>query len=95
MDKSWKDIAQSIKEGKTSKVLPISINDVRDKYFNGESLNEEELKALSRFDNYRIWYLNSANGEWEFHQRYEELQAKANLSPFSDFLSDQYDLPTQ
>jgi hypothetical protein len=95
VEKSWKDIAKTVKEGEAVQSLPTSINDVRDKYFNAESLNEEELEALSRFDNYRIWYLNSANGEWEFHQRYEELQAKANLSPFSDFLSKKYDLPTQ
>jgi len=88
VQKAWKDI----RSGSKSKTfnLPLSINDIRDKYFNSERLDEEERRALSRFDEYRIWYLNNSTGEEDFHKRYEELQAQANLSPFAEFLSDKY-----
>lgn len=94
VQKTWKHIMQE-KSGKlkSNAGLPESINDVRDKYFNNDRLNEEERTALDRYDAYRIWYLNSAPGEWEFHKRYEELQAKANLSHYQEFLEKKYDVP--
>lgn len=95
MEKSWTDI---IAKGKTlgkKAWLPVSINDIRDKYFNEDRLDEKEQLALSRFDDYRIWYLNSAQGELDFHKRYEELQVKANLSQYTEFLDEKYSLPKQ
>ena len=96
MGKTWNDIARGEKQSlKQKEGLQVSVNDIRDKYFNGEKLSEEERKALSRFDDYRIWYLNSADGELEFHRRYEELQVLANLATYTDFLDQKYDLPKQ
>lgn len=66
--------------------FPISINDLRDKYYDGKVLSEDELLAIKNFDKYRIDYLNSSETEDQFDKRYLELQAKANLSDFIDFV---------
>jgi len=66
--------------------FPTSINDLREKYYDGAELSEEELLAIQNFDKYRIDYLNSSETEEQFDTRYLELQAKANLSSFNDFL---------
>lgn len=66
--------------------FPISINDIRDKYFAEIPLTEEEEVALKNYDSLRMEYLNSAPSEDVFESRYIELQAKANLAPFTDFL---------
>lgn len=66
--------------------LPTSINDVRDKYFENLPLSDEEKLALSNFDKFRMEYLNSAANEEIFEKRYLEIQAKANLASYKDFL---------
>ena len=66
--------------------FPTSINDLRDKYYDGLELSAEELLAIQNFDKYRIDYLNSSATEEEFDKRYLELQAKANLSSYKDFI---------
>lgn len=67
--------------------LPVSINDIRDKYFEDIPLSEEEKRALRNYDRYRMDYLNSAPNEEVFEKRYLELQAKANLSSYTEFLN--------
>lgn len=67
--------------------FPVSINDLRDKYYDGDQLSEAELLAIQNFDKYRIDYLNSSKDEEEFDKRYLELQAKANLADYRDFLN--------
>ena len=66
--------------------FPVSINDLKDRYYDGQLLSQEEFKALKNFDTYRLNYLNLAANEEEFGKRYLELQAKANLAPYSEFL---------
>jgi len=66
--------------------LPVSINDIRDKYFEDIPLTAEEKLALNNFDKYRMNYLNSAANEEVFEKRYLEIQAKANLADYKDFL---------
>lgn len=66
--------------------FPTSINDLRDKYYDGKELAENELLAIQNFDKYRVDYLNSSETEEQFDKRYLELQAKANLSSFNEFL---------
>ena len=66
--------------------LHVCINDLREKYYNNIPLATDELRALTRFDQLRIEYLNNAKNEEEFQLRYLEMQAKANLSSFTDFL---------
>ena len=67
-------------------VLPVSINDLNDRYFAGESLSAEELCAIQNYNRLRLTYLNSAEDGKEFDQRYLEMQAKANLSDYREFL---------
>ena len=67
--------------------LPVSINDIRDKYFENMPLTEQEKSALNNFDKYRMEYLNSAPNEEIFEKRYLEIQAKANLAAYTDFLN--------
>lgn len=65
----------------------LSINDLRDREFNGESLTEEEITALRNFDRYRIDQLNGISDDKEFHERYRQLQVMANLGDWKDFLN--------
>lgn len=67
-------------------LLHVSINDLRDKYFSGNSLSKEEKLALVNYDGYRIKYLNESKDEDEFQKRYLEMQAKANLTNYTEFL---------
>ena len=67
--------------------LPRSINDLRDKEFEGKTLTKEEKRALKAFDEYRIEYLDAAKNEEDFHERFLKLQARANLDPYQEFLS--------
>ena len=67
-------------------VFPISINDLNDRYYDGEPLSREELTAISNFNRFRIAYLNSAANNAEFNKRYLELQVKANLADYKEFL---------
>ncbi len=70
-----------------TKILPVSINDLRDRYFEGISLSEEEEMALSNFDQYRLNKLNSARSDAEFKLIYLKIQAMANLSSYRYFLN--------
>ncbi|UKN00755.1 hypothetical protein K6119_13545 [Paracrocinitomix mangrovi] len=64
----------------------ISINDIRDKYFEGEKLPQDELVAMHNYDKFRLEYLNASDGEVDFERRYFRLQVMANLYPYTDFL---------
>lgn len=65
----------------------LSINDLRDREFNGEVLSEDEKTALKNFDRYRIESLNGISDDKEFHERYRQLQVMANLGDWKDFLN--------
>ena len=67
--------------------FPVSVSDLQDRYFDGDKLTDEEAKALSNFNAYRIEYLQEAKSEEDFEERYFELQVKANLSSYTEFLS--------
>ncbi len=64
-----------------------SINDLRDREFNGERLSADEQSALRNFDRYRIETLNEIHDDKEFHERYRQLQVMANLGDWKDFLN--------
>lgn len=83
-----KDVENKVKT--STGVLPLTINDLRERQFNNSSLTEDERQSLINYDSYRINYLNASDTEEEFHKRYFELQAKANLAPFTEFLKDRY-----
>jgi hypothetical protein len=64
-----------------------SINDLRDREFNGESLSADEQTALRNYDRYRIEQLNGISDDKVFHERYRQLQVMANLGDWRDFLN--------
>ncbi len=64
----------------------LSINDLRELYFNGEKLSKEQQLALTNFDKFRLLQLEKVKDEPEFHQVYFKIQAMANLADFRDFL---------
>ncbi|MCB9224526.1 MAG: hypothetical protein R2780_09730 [Crocinitomicaceae bacterium] len=66
--------------------LLVSINDIRDKYFEGVNLDQEEALALENYDKFRLSHLNGSKDEKDFDQRYFQLQVMANLYSFRDFL---------
>lgn len=68
----------------------VSINDLRDVEYKGEELSPQERLALKNFDRYRISVLNRQKSEKEFHQAYTKLQVLANLSPYVEFLKEDY-----
>ncbi len=67
-----------------------SINDLREKEYNGEPLTQREKQALVNFDQYRINELNAQVDDMTFHKRYRELQIMANLGDYQEFLKDKY-----
>lgn len=69
-----------------------SINDIRDRYYRGDKLKNEELLALYNYERYRLYCLNLEVDERSFHHRYLQLQVMANLSPYQEFLKEEYSL---
>lgn len=67
-----------------------SINDLREKEFNGEPLTKKEKHALVNFDRFRLNVLNAQTDEQSFHKRYQELQVMANLGDYQEFLAEKY-----
>ncbi len=67
-----------------------SINDLREKYYQNVALSPNERLALKNYDRYRISELNKQTSEAEFHKKYMQLQVMANLSPFNEFLKEDY-----
>jgi hypothetical protein len=64
----------------------ISINDIKDRYFDGVELSADELTAMQNFDKYRLEHLNGSQNEEDFDKRYFQLQVMANLHPYTEFL---------
>jgi len=69
---------------------PVTINDLREKEYEGENLAPYEYLALRNFDRYRVNLLNKQTGDSDFRSTYQKLQVWANLSPFTDFLKEEY-----
>ncbi|MCX6310127.1 MAG: hypothetical protein NT084_00620 [Bacteroidetes bacterium] len=65
----------------------VSINDLRDREFNGEPLSQNEVLALANFDHYRIELLNAQTSDMAFHEQYRQLQVLANLADWKDFVN--------
>ncbi|MCO6500788.1 MAG: hypothetical protein J5I47_10475 [Vicingus serpentipes] len=68
----------------------ISINDLRELEYKDLDLKPNERLALKNFDRYRIVELNKQKTEEQFHNKYMQLQVMANLSPFEEFLKEEY-----
>ncbi len=68
----------------------VSINDLRDKEYNGTLLTHDERIALKNFDRYRVKCLSQKKTEKEFHNTYQQLQVMANLNSYHEFLKEEY-----
>lgn len=68
----------------------LTVNDLRDKEYNNKELTTNERIALKNYDRYRIKVLSQKITEKEFHSRYQKLQVMANLTPFEEFLKEEY-----
>lgn len=68
----------------------LSINDLRDKEYNNIDLTHNERLAIKNFDRYRIKILSAQHTEKDFHHNYQKLQVLANLSPYDEFLKEEY-----
>ncbi len=76
------------KESRTKCFL--TINDLRDKEYSNKELSPQERLAIKNFDRYRILELNKQPSESKFHNKYLQIQVMANLSPFEEFLKENY-----
>jgi hypothetical protein len=65
----------------------ISINDLRDKYFDGAHLSEEERIALKNYDEFRVIRLNEVVEDVHYKREYIKIQALANIVNYTDFLN--------
>lgn len=70
--------------------VSLTINDLREKEFNGNGLTLEQKQALANFDKFRIWELNQQTSDMAFHEKYRHLQAMANLGGYTEFLKEKY-----
>lgn len=68
----------------------ISINDLRNREYAGQKLSNEEKTALQNFDKFRLAQLSEQKSERDFHNKYIQLQVMANLSPYQEFLKENY-----
>lgn len=68
----------------------LSVNDLRDKEFNHIDLSPNERLAIKNFDRYRISILSQQSSEKDFHNSYMKLQVMANLTPYEEFLKEEY-----
>lgn len=68
----------------------VSINDLKEMEFNDKELTPQQYLALKNYDRYRVKELNKQQTEKDFHKTYLQLQAMANLTPFEDFLKEEY-----
>lgn len=75
-----------LKKDISKAVLPTSINDLNDRYYDGEQMSQDELRAIKNYNLARIDYLNAAEDEADFEKRYLLMQAKANLADYREFL---------
>lgn len=66
--------------------LPTSVDDLRDKEFNGDKLSKEEKRALRNYEEFRVEYLKEAKDESDFQRRYFQLRSWANLHSYEEFL---------
>jgi len=68
----------------------LSINDLREKEYNGISLTKKEQVAITNYESYRLTELNKHLNDDSFNKVYQSLQVMANLTHWEEFLNDQY-----
>ena len=64
----------------------VTINDLKDRLFNNESMTDEEHLAVKNFDSYRLDRLSKIDDDAEFEQVYLLIRAEANMLDYRQFL---------
>ena len=67
-----------------------SVNDLRELEYNDVDINPNQRLAIKNYDRFRISELNKQTSEQKFHDKYMQLQVMANLSPYEEFLKEEY-----
>lgn len=79
------------KKNSTKSLKPfLSINDLRELDYSNDTLTNNEKIAIKNYDKFRIEELNKQVSEQKFYARYMQLQVMANLSPYEEFLKEEY-----
>ncbi len=73
----------------------VSINMLRQKRINEESLSQDEWNALNRYEKYRKYVLENATSQEDFEEKYKKLVTLARYTAFKEFLSDTYSINSQ
>ncbi len=68
----------------------VSINQLRQKRINEEHLSQEQNLALKRFEKYRKTYLDAAQSQSDFENRYKQIVTLSRYTNFAEFLLDKY-----
>jgi len=68
----------------------LTVNDLRELDYSNQELSTQQRLAIKNYDRYKISELNRQTSEEAFHKKYMQLQVMANLSPFEEFLKEEY-----
>jgi len=68
----------------------LTVNDLRELDANQGELSTQQRLAIKNYDRYKISELNKQSSEEAFDKKYMQLQVLANLSPFEEFLKEEY-----
>jgi len=76
----------NISNGFTTAPLAKTISDLKEDYFDGFVLSEEQKMALKNFDKLRVSVLSEADNDEDFQLKYFELQMKENTEDYHNFI---------
>ena len=71
----------------TAASIVITISDLKDDYYDGIALTDEQKQALKNFDRLKVVVLSEALNDKEFQKRYFEFQLKENTLDYKEFLN--------
>ncbi|MCH2232673.1 MAG: hypothetical protein MK078_00365 [Crocinitomicaceae bacterium] len=64
----------------------VTINDLKDRLYANETMAEDELEAIKKFDQYRLDRLSKIDDDSEFEKTYLLIRAEANMLDYRSFL---------
>ncbi len=76
----------NISDPYTTTPLIVTISDLKDDYFDGIELTDEQKTALKNFDRLRLKTLSESVDDNDFQRRYFELQRKENTEDYKHFI---------
>lgn len=66
----------------------VSINDLKELYYQDLPLTQKQKAAIRNFDRYRIRELQKQTTSESYNKRYMQLQVMSNLSSYTEFIKD-------